>query len=99
MPNETTDVSVVVPATKIGPPEPPKQVPPVWFTPRLLENFAAMPFPAPNPVQVDQLLVRRAPGVGADGRVRPGVLEAVPGQCTAASGPGSASPAGGGGAV
>src|SRR5215475_9537629 len=48
MPNETTDVSVVVPATKIGPPESPKQVPPVWFTPRLLENFAAMPFPAPN---------------------------------------------------
>jgi hypothetical protein len=41
---ELTEVIVLVPATKIGPPESPKQVPPVAA---LLENFAEMPPPIP----------------------------------------------------
>jgi hypothetical protein len=36
---------VVVPETKIGPPESPKQVPPVLA---LLENFADVPLPVPR---------------------------------------------------
>jgi hypothetical protein len=36
---------VVVPETKIGPPESPKQVPPVLA---LLENLAEVPLPAPR---------------------------------------------------
>jgi hypothetical protein len=45
VPNETTATMVVVPETKIGPPESPKQVPPVLA---LLENFADTPLPVPR---------------------------------------------------
>jgi hypothetical protein len=45
VPNETTATRVVVPETKIGPPESPKQVPPVLA---LLENFADVPLPVPR---------------------------------------------------
>jgi hypothetical protein len=45
-PNDTTATRVVVPETKIGPPESPKQVPPVLA---LLENLAEVPLPAPRP--------------------------------------------------
>ena len=45
VPNDTTATRVVVPETKIGPPESPKQVPPVLA---LLENLAEVPFPAPR---------------------------------------------------
>jgi hypothetical protein len=38
IPNDTTATRVVVPETKMGPPESPKQVPPVLA---LLENLAA----------------------------------------------------------
>ena len=41
---EFTDVMTLVPATKIGPPESPKQVPPVLA---LFENFADPPLPIP----------------------------------------------------
>jgi hypothetical protein len=41
---ELTDVITLVPATKIGPPESPKQVPPVAA---LFENLAEMPPPIP----------------------------------------------------
>ena len=45
VPKETIATIVLVPETKIGPPESPKQAPPVLA---LLENLAAVPFPAPR---------------------------------------------------
>src|SRR5215471_18441555 len=45
MPNEVTATTTVVPVWKIGPPVSPKQVPPWWTVPLLLENLADVPLP------------------------------------------------------
>jgi hypothetical protein len=75
VPNETTARMVVVPETKIGPPESPKQVPPVLA---LLENFADVAHAgAEDTLEVDQLQLCAPPRVSTERGLRSGALQAV----------------------